>query len=696
MMNKPHRRIQLLPPTLRNQIAAGEVVERPASVLKELVENSLDANATAITVTLEDGGQSLLAVRDNGQGMQKDDLRLAVTRHATSKLTSFEDLLRVASYGFRGEALPSIASVATVRVESAYTPEGATAPHEGQFIEVQHGDVVAEGPCALPQGTLVEVRDLFANVPARLKFLKNASTELKRCQETLIRLALVRLDVAFTLNSGSRQVFYLPAGASLVERLSQIWPPSITDTLVPFSAERHSVTVHGLASLPQSVQGRGDRMLLYVNNRPVNDKLLLRAVREAYKGRLTSREYPQVALFVHVDPLEIDVNVHPAKTEVRFRDERSVFSATMRTLEAALAEHSPTVLSLDATNAWQQGPLHGANQNFDDTPRPTGLPLPIKQEHVARPLGFWGSLDTPRLVDIPSTEPGEDPFEAVSANTSSTLHHTAQPVQGAEAAYVYDEELASAMHAAPFNQSLVNSEAATVGGEGASIAAEESAYAANDSFAHSLHRAAFADTATCAPHNEHAVPVHSGYPIAIGNLICLGQLANTYLILQQGQNLLLLDQHAAHERLLLVDIERNSTSGQCQMLAIPTTIDMHSAELECVQIQWDKLRTLGFLLQLNGQELIVQGTPAMLSHTVAMRFLHDVLADKTDGFDDILHMMACRTAIKAGQQLTADEAAGLLAKWVVLPNKDHCPHGRPTVLCLSPYDLEKMFKRQIS
>ncbi|WP_287042802.1 DNA mismatch repair endonuclease MutL [Desulfonatronospira sp. MSAO_Bac3] len=323
--------IRVLPPGLQNQIAAGEVVERPSSVVKELVENSLDAGAGSVQVYLEQGGQALVEVVDDGAGMLPDDMALAVTRHATSKIFSMQDLASVQSFGFRGEALPSIASVSRLRLSSCVQGRD-----EGSFLEILYGDHLEKGPEAMDPGTKVKVQNLLANIPARLKFLKTKNTEARKCSENFIRLALANLEVDLELYSEGRSLHRFFANENLKERLSRVWPEQLCRDLKDVELDQGDFRVHGVASSPENAQARGERMLFYVNNRAVKDKTLISALKQAYKGRLLSREYPQAVIFLEIPPEEVDVNVHPAKSEVRFRNEKHVFSLVSRAVGKVL------------------------------------------------------------------------------------------------------------------------------------------------------------------------------------------------------------------------------------------------------------------------------------------------------------------------------------------------------------------------
>ncbi|MGE4297760.1 MAG: DNA mismatch repair endonuclease MutL [Desulfovibrionaceae bacterium] len=649
-------RIKQLPPALQNQIAAGEVVERPSSVVKELMENSLDAGATRVDVAIDQGGQGGIIIQDNGVGLTADELILAVTRHATSKIADLDDLQHIMSFGFRGEALPSIASVALFRMTSAPTMGPGGPPPDGQpeasFIEVLHGAVRGQGPAAMAGGTRVEVRDLFSNVPARLKFLKTSATEARRCQEVFCRLALTRLDVAFSLSLGGREALRFPAGQELATRLAAIWPPAITEDMVPVDRHEPGLRVRGLTGHPHKAQGRAERMLFYVNGRPVQDKLLLRAARDAYKGRLLSKEYPQMVLFIDIAPDAVDVNVHPAKSEVRFRDERGIFLFVRQALDQALTR----ALSMD-----DLPPLHAAPDTADAV---RGVSAGTGADAWSGVRGIAPSADG--ATDYPS---GTSPSAHAPAQNGEAWRPVAplvpaQPEKGrTEQAIPLDiRPAAPAHHAAmpPHPAPLAPDAAAT---------------------------APRAPAPTLSPPRQGANP-------ATGEAY-LGRIANTYFVLRLADGSLgLLDQHAAHERVIYARLQRAGTRGDARPLALPLDMPLHPSEAATLQDMWPLLVQLGFALETGGPTLRIRSVPANLEPGQAKDFLREAVSGQTTGMESLWALMACKTAIKAGQALADNEALVLLEAWHATPDREFCPHGRPILVRFTAADLEKLFKRR--
>lgn len=712
-MSGVSRHIRLLPPELRNQIAAGEVVERPASVVKELVENSLDAGATRVDVFLENGGQSCIRVQDDGAGIAPGELELAVTRHATSKIASMDDLEHIASYGFRGEALPSIASVARFSMESAVT--GADGGAEASRIVVEFGRLLAVEPSALHRGTIVEVRDLFTNIPARLKFLKTPATELKRAQDWLVRLALARCDVGFSLRAGEREALRFLPGQSLRDRLAQLWPRLVVEALRPFDAERRGIRARGLAALPSVSQQRGDRILLYVNGRSVSDKRLLAAVREAYKGRITSRDYPQVVLFVDMPPDMVDVNVHPAKSEVRFRDESSVFSAVLHAVQGALVSDVESVLDA-AREADDARPVAAQSRLWDDLP--------------PRPQGFWGSADAAPLMrhmeDGTREDAGQwqvrrpDADESTAPEAVTDTGYTADapslPSSAGSTAAFASRRTAPAGLREAVAPSAFSPVPFTGDGEGTGCLSAD-----RQEFFESARQ-----TARPVMPLDHvaAVTGHEGtdgpegspgagdavygpgtvvtdesaagrHELVVGGLTYLGQVAETYLVLRDASGaLMLLDQHAAHERVLYERLRKGAFAGTAQCLALPLELALQPVEEERFLEVRDNLERMGFDVSCSGGRLLARGIPPSLSRSEAGEFLREVLAGRKDDIRAMFISLSCKGAIKAGQRLADDEAAALLRQWLHTPEREYCPHGRPSILRWDAAALEKLFKRR--
>ena len=724
-MSGVSRHIRLLPPELRNQIAAGEVVERPASVVKELVENSLDAGATRVDVFLENGGQSCIRVQDDGAGIAPGELELAVTRHATSKIASMDDLEHIASYGFRGEALPSIASVARFSMESAVT--GVDGGTEASRIVVEFGRLLAVEPSALHRGTIVEVRDLFTNIPARLKFLKTPATELKRAQDWLVRLALARCDVGFTLRAGEREALRFLPGQSLRDRLAQLWPRLVVEALRPFDAERHGIRARGLAALPSVSQQRGDRILLYVNGRSVSDKRLLAAVREAYKGRITSRDYPQVVLFVDMPPDMVDVNVHPAKSEVRFRDESSVFSAVLHAVQEALVSDVESVLDA-AREADDARPVAAQSRLWDDLP--------------PRPQGFWGSADAAPLmrhvedetredegqwqVRRPDADDGTVPGSVTKAGDVADAP-SVPPSSGSAAAFASGRTSAaglreavapSAFSAASFAEDAEGTgrlsadrqeffESARQTARTAMPPEHVATIAGQDDAGHAAEQAPAPETdgpevlsgagdAACGPGTAVTDESAAGrHELVVGGLTYLGQVAETYLVLRDASGaLMLLDQHAAHERVLYERLRKGAFAGTAQCLALPLELALQPVEEERFLEVRDNLERMGFDVSCSGGRLLARGIPPSLSRSEAGEFLREVLAGRKDDIRAMFISLSCKGAIKAGQRLADDEAAALLRQWLHTPEREYCPHGRPSILRWDAVALEKLFKRR--
>ena len=639
------KEIKILPAGLANQIAAGEVVERPASVVKELMENSLDAGATSILVEIENGGQTLVRVTDNGMGISASQLETAVLRHATSKISCIEDLMGIVSYGFRGEALPSIASVSRFRMTSAASTEnGGTA--EAASISVLFGAAQQPVPAALNRGTCVEVAELFSNTPARLKFLKSPASEQKKIVEVFAKTALASPDAGFTLKSGGRELLRFEPGQDLPARLARLWPPAVVDSLRSFDVSTGGMRLYGMASNPLSSQPRADRMLFFVNGRPVNDRLLMKAVRQCYQGKITSRDYPQIVLFVVLPPGEVDVNVHPAKNEVRFRDEQGVFAAVLGAVGSAL--QGIPLPSEQFRREWPDGRQDSGGTGSVQKPRP---------------LGFWGRADDASIMD----RPPQRHFDPLESDLSA--HSLREGTDREELSILPTGEGSPGEHARGCEpQERPGSAPAGDLPSGGSPADEAGGQIRQDA------------------------PVQEARGFAY-----LGQIARTYLVFSRnGESLLVLDQHAMHERIFYEKFRRSGSLGESRPLLIPMEMELHPAEsARYLELRSDLVR-LGFEITCRGQRCSVLATPPDMDRTSTLDFLREALSGKTDDLRSAWIRHACATAIRAGQELSQGDAMQLLAEWLATEEPDFCPHGRPCAISLGRPELEKLFKRHQS
>lgn len=613
----PPRPIQALPDQLISQIAAGEVIERPCAVVKELLENALDAGATQITVRLEQGGVKRIAITDNGRGIAPEQMPLALARHATSKIASLTDLENVGTLGFRGEALASIASVAQLTL----TTRTADAQHAWEITGSQDGKVV---PASGAQGTTIDVQDLYFNTPARRKFLKSEQTEYGHCAEVVRRIALARPDVAFSLTHNGKTVDHWNV-AEFARRSAQILGDDFANARLPLDESAGPLRIYGFAGLPTASKARADSQYFYVNGRFVRDKLLTHAVRAAYQDVLHGDRYPAYALSLDLDPALVDVNVHPSKIEVRFRDSRSVHQFVFHAVSRALAQTSAT--SFGAAPA----PQAAANG-----------PLPWTREQ--QQSGFGASL----RPNFSAGHPG------VAQNTAA---------YGALFGPGVQTDLA--MHADPGTAQPV------------------SAYQVSTPAA-----------------GTQALP-DDDFPLGFA----LAQLHGIYVLAQNSKGLVVVDMHAAHERILYEQLKNalDDNAMFVQPLLIPVTFFADAVEVGTAEEHQDILSALGFdIATMSPTTLAVRAVPALLKNADAQTLARDVLRDVREyggsrvlleRRNELLGTLACHTAVRANRSLTVPEMNALLRQMEATDRADQCNHGRPTWSQLALSDLDKLFLR---
>src|SRR5688500_6184187 len=604
--------IRRLPEHLVNRIAAGEVVERPASALKELVENAIDAGAVRIAVSLGGGGTSSIEVADDGCGMSPADLALALERHATSQLPG-EEIESVTTLGFRGEALPSIASVARLVVESRV--RGA----DGWSRIVDNGRLEGEGPAALPPGTRIRVEELFARVPARRKFLRSERSEYAACLDAVKRLAMARPDIGFTLDHDGRRTLSVQPGEDRPARVAALTDRDLSANSLAIDYQRGPARLGGVAGLPTFNRGVADHQYLFVNGRPVKDRVLIGAVRAAYQDLLARDRHPVLALFIDLPGEEVDVNVHPAKTEVRFRD-----PANIRGLIIGGLRHA-----LDAAG-------HRS-----------------AQQPSAAALGNWQSAPSPHLW-------GEGRGEGQAGELL--------------------ERQRTFSHAGP------SPRPSPQWGEGG-VREQHVAYAPPS---------ARAETAGEAP------PDAREFPLGVAR----GQVAATYIVAEAQDGLVLVDQHAAHERLVLERMRRAMADGGVarQALLLPEVVELDEPACDRLEARIAELAEMGLELERFGPAaVLVRATPALLGAGDVRGLVAD-LADELAAFDEALSLkerldhvaatMACHGSVRAGRILSVAEMNALLREMEVTPHSGQCNHGRPTWVKLAHGDIEKLFGRK--
>jgi DNA mismatch repair protein MutL len=606
--------VHILPEQVASQIAAGEVVERPASAVKELIENSLDAGARSVSVEILGGGSALIAVADDGCGMTRADAVLSLRRHATSKIRGVADLAAIRTLGFRGEALASIASVSHLRMQTR-----RAADEHGVEVAAEAGNVEDTRTCAMAAGTRIEVRQLFFNTPARLKFLKTLATEQGAIADAFQRLALANHQIAFRLSADGRVLFDLPRANSVLERFRQLFGPKIASKMLAFELGRPGIRAQGLAATSQESFATAKMIFTFVNGRSVRDRMLIRAIEQAYQTLIPRGRHPATLLFVDMRPEDVDVNVHPMKTEVRFRNGGAAFDVVYHAIRDRLSDQAanPPVVAPVDTSALSTDDAAMGLITMSSTSEPDSTSRSIKNSRNDSPLRLVPDARTEKAFQRPLT-------------------------------LAYDRD-------------------ARPGGE---------------------------------------APAHPATPIPMySQLRVIGQIFAGYIALETEEGLLLIDQHAAHERVTFEKLRRELRDGgiRTQAMLAPVSVELNPARAPQVHGALSELRAMGFEVEPFGQTtLLLKGAPAVFGPEGGAKLLGDMIESMGDAgfrgggeaaFENWLKQLACHGSVRVGRVLEPAEIQSLLAELDRTEFKTNCPHGRPVHIQFPRGQIERMFRR---
>ncbi len=644
--------IKILPEHISNRIAAGEVIERPASIVKELVENAIDAGATQITITVINAGQKLISISDNGSGMDSDDAFLCLEQHATSKISVAEDIDSICSFGFRGEAIPSIASVSRFTIRTR--KEDAI---DGTEVFVQAGKILSTKPIGCAVGTEMQVKDLFFNTPARKKYLKTAPTEEKHIQETLYLIAIPHTEVSFELIMDGRRVFQSPAHNDLKMRLSTFFGRNYVDGLIPIAYKNEGVSVKGFVSKHGITRTNRKEQRAFVNGRAIDSPAIYKGIRNGFGGLIEKGRFPLAIIFIRVEPNTIDVNVHPAKREIRFKNELIISSTIAECITMSLKQNSAPTASLH-TGISLKNMLNSSNvgyrlkQKENNTPD-LELDYNNQQLHTSQPQ----ELHTSQPQELHTSQPQElHTSQPQELHTSQPQElHTSQP-----------QELHTSQPNEKIHTSLLSDDIKPV-----------------------------SEKPPVVDENKTLFP--GGTELEI-----LGQIDNTYIVAKSPNGLIVIDQHAAHERVLYEKILNNQKKSEAvQPLLFPITLDFQPAEIRFLLKNNDTFYSVGFGLEPFGENtILLTSIPSSIKQENAGGLIKEML-------DSLLHsgeikknvdintiaQVACKAAIKAHDELKPSELEGLLKQMAQCELPFSCPHGRPTIINIGLKELEKRFGR---
>ncbi len=663
--------IRILPPEVVSKIAAGEVVERPASVVKELVENAVDAQASRIEVVVAGGGRDLIRVTDDGVGIAAEELELAVASHATSKISSADDLFRIKTLGFRGEALASIASVSRMIIRSCRY--GAS---EGAELEVVAGKIQRLTPCGCPPGTAVEVRDLFFNTPVRRRFLRGVQTELGHITEAFVRVALAWPQRQLRLIHNDRPVLDLPAVESHLERVGAIFGRPVADKLIAVESRDGEISISGFVGHPSESRPNNRWQYLFCNGRFIRDRTLQHALAEAYRGLLTVGRYPVAFLWMEVPPDWVDVNVHPTKLEVRFVDSGRLYGQLLAAIRSKFLATDLTVVA-----SWPK------SEEGIESPSESGLPAAPTEVEIRHRVVEWARGKLAHWQAQPASTGKEiSRVRAALPNTESLAHRDLMAADRPESAAADRPESAAADR-----PESAGATGMAIPQPGASVAAEG---IAPGNAGLSAEKTSAGGIRPQVSQEERAF----GAPKAM-------QVLNRYLVTEAENGVLLIDQHALHERVLYSQIMEQLAYGPLptQGLMIPEPIDLRPEEAAILLEHRAALNQLGFGVEpFGGSTVLVTGYPAIFQKGHLQGLIRGLaerlqqwgrMPESRELLAQLASTLACRAAVKAGDPLTAEEIAELLSQRHLVSDAHHCPHGRPAALLLSREELDRQFKR---
>ncbi len=690
----PADRVMLLDENTANRIAAGEVVERPASAVKELVENAIDAGATQITVTLIEGGKQGIRVVDNGFGMTRNDAVLALQRHATSKISSADDLFAIRTLGFRGEAMPSIASVSQMTLTSKQSD-----CESGIELRVQGGDIVSIEEVASRDGTTIEVNDLFYNTPARLKFLKSTPSEVARCIEIVGHLAAAYPQISLRLHNGGHEVFTTPGTGEPLAALAAVWGRDIARKLIPIHQDGLGLSVSGWMATPDTSRPGRSHELFFVNRRPIKSRLLSHALEDAVRSLTPDSRYPIAAVFVEIQPDLVDVNVHPTKTEVKFTRDGEVHHAVSQAVKNALLAYGivPRMTGSVSTPAFAFTSGSAGAQGANSSEIENG------GAQAVMPLRDYRGFSEP----APSSEGYTSTAESIGNSRSQTSGSAAEFSQEFSQDSGMNDEM-------PMSAASILASLAAQSDTSDAIQDGDNASGDDNSQAGGIFASAFPSDSMLSSSSEpstdgadeiQATPRPRPFADQLRDFKVLGQARNTYIIALTPDGLAVIDQHVAHERVLYerLTIKRFANGIPVQRLAVPLTLELARREALLLGEHCAAFASAGWEIAPFGKEsFVVRAIPAMLTRKPYERILRDMIDELVNQTisrrllvqqEHVTITNACKMAVKAGDPLTIPEMEGLLEQLAETENPYLCPHGRPIVVTIGFGDIDKLFKR---